>query len=127
MSFRQQFVKFTAVGALGTLAHYAVLIFMVELLNSPVLTATIYGSLAGAVINYFLNYYWTFNSKAKHWTTASKFFIIAFIGLLLNVQLMWIFTEVFEAWYLFSQIVATVIIFIFNFFCNRLLTFKQSI
>ena len=125
MSWRQQFVKFTTVGLLGTLVHYAILIALVEIFNISSVTATIWGSLAGAINNYIFNYYWTFSSSDNHWSTAPKFFMIATLGMLLNALLMWIFNHFFGIWYLISQVLATLIVLVFNFIGNRLLIFNK--
>ena len=126
MSWRQQFAKFTTVGLLGTVVHYVILITLVEVFNISSITATLWGALAGAINNYFFNYYWTFSSSNNHRSTASKFFMIATLGMLLNATLMWIFNHFLGVWYLLSQVLATLIVLVFNFIGNRLLTFNKE-
>jgi putative flippase GtrA len=70
-------IKFSAVGALGTLAHYSVLVSLVQLLSVNVLVASSTGAIVGALVNYFLNYKWTFNSNKRHSEAMAKFFVTA--------------------------------------------------
>jgi len=121
--FFRQFVLFSLVGIIGTGAHYAVLITLVQMnLTGPVV-GSIYGFTTGAVVNYCLNYRFTFNSSGKHLPTFLKFFAIAISGLCLNTLIMLWLTQQWH--YLLSQVIATGLILVWNFLCNRFWTFRE--
>lgn len=121
-----QFFQFTCVGAVGTGAHYLVLVSLVEIARwSPVLSS-VFGFVTGACINYFLNYMWTFRSTKDHRETVIKFFIVALVGLFINTLIMSFLTSSFlKMNYLLSQIFTTGIVLIWNFCGNKIWTFRD--
>lgn len=122
----EQFIKFSGVGAIGTMVHYATLIGLVQFITTnPVLASSI-GAIIGAIVNYILNYYYTFNSSKDHKETLWKFFSIATIGFIMNGLMMVLLTEVLSLFYLIAQIITTGTVLIWNFLGNRLWTFQKS-
>ena len=121
-----QFITFTGVGAIGTLAHYITLIMLVNIAGVNPVIASGNGFVVGAFVNYYLNYHVTFRSNKRHAETFIKFFSIALVGLLINTFLMYITTELMKINYILSQIFTTGVVLIWNFLCNRLWTFKEG-
>ncbi len=122
MKILRQFVRFAGAGAIGTAAHYGVLISCVQWVHLDPVFATVLGSATGALINYFLNYYFTFQSKKRHRYAAPKFFSVALTGMGLNALIMW--AVVPYTHYLIAQLVATGSVLLWNFIINRLWTFR---
>lgn len=116
-------IKFSAVGALGTLAHYSVLVFLVQLLSVNVLVASSTGAFVGALVNYVLNYKWTFNSNKRHSEAMAKFFAVAGVGFVMNGLFMALFTEALVMHYLIAQAMTTGIVLFWNFLANHYWTF----
>lgn len=127
MNWHKQFAKFTSVGAVATSGHYLTLIVLREIIDMPVVAATTLGYLVGALINYWLNFHWTFARQASHRRAIPRFFSIATLGLMLNAGLMHIMVNRFSWWYLLAQVIATGLVLVFNFVCNRLWTFKEQL
>ena len=120
----KQFVSFTAVGAVGTAAHYSALIALVQIMHLNPVRASGVGFVIGAFVNYALNYRLTFRSKKLHRESMPKFFIVASLGLVLNTLLMALLVEALKLYYIVSQIVATASVLIWNFLANRSWTFR---
>jgi len=120
-----KFLKFSAVGALGTLAHYSVLIFLVQILSVNVLVATSIGALVGALVNYLLNYRWTFASNKRHSEAMVKFFAVAGVGFVLNGLFMTLFSAVLALHYLIAQVITTAMVLFWNFLGNHYWTFDE--
>ena len=120
----REFVKFGLVGAVGTACHYATLIGLVELLGMNPAIATTAGFAVGMVVNYRLNYSYTFHSDAAHLVAAPKFFSIGIVTGALNGLLLHVGANVAQLNYLAVQIVATLGLFIANFVLNSLWTFR---
>lgn len=78
-----QFIKFSIAGFIATVATYAVLITLVELWEVDAVLASIVGYVAGTVVNYILNYRFTFRSDQRHHIVVPKFLLVKAIGLLL--------------------------------------------
>lgn len=121
-----QFLKYAAVGAVGTLAQFIILISLVYLVVLNAVAASTIGYLIGALINYYLNFLYTFKSKQRHRRALPLFLIIALVGLIFNSSLMFICTHYLGIHYLISQILATGAVLIWTFFANRMWTFRAT-
>jgi putative flippase GtrA len=122
-----QFTKFAGVGAIGTLAHYAVLVAMVHLAGANPVFSSGLGAIVGAIINYLLNYTHTFRSHARHRDAAPKFIIVALVGILINLFMMYVLVAILDVYYLAAQIVATGAVLGWNFVGNRYWTFRGDL
>lgn len=121
----RQFSLFTLVGAVGTLAHYLLLVILVDGFAVPPVPASMAGALLGALVNYVLNYRYTFASRKRHHEAMPKFLAVAAVGFGLNAVLMWITVEIIGLYYLLGQLCATALVLVWNFFGNRFWTFGE--
>ena len=122
----RQFMAFTGVGAVGTAGHYLTLVLLVEALHRDPVLSTSMGFVVGAMINYILNYKYTFSSNKAHHETLFRFLLVALIGALINSGIMYVGTTLWSVNYLLTQIVATGIVLVQNFTLNKLWTFSES-
>jgi putative flippase GtrA len=118
-----QFLDFAVVGAVGTAAHFATLILLVQSAGWMPAVATTAGFLVGALVNYGLNYHLTFQSQARHAVAMPRFLAIAALSMLLNVAIVWVLVHWNSVHYLLGQVVATSVVLVVNFVANRALTF----
>jgi putative flippase GtrA len=121
-----QFFLFSGVGILGTAAHYTTLIVLVQVVKVNAVLASCTGFIVGAMVNYSLNYRYTFRSNKKHSEAAMKFFAIALVGLISNALIMGFAVEILKVHYILAQIVTTGIVLFWNFTGNRIWTFRES-
>lgn len=119
----RRLLLFAGTGAVGTVAHYIVLVAWVQSLGSAV-WGTMFGFVAGAAVNYFLNYHVTFQSTQPHLPTIAKFMLIAASGFVFNAAFVKVGIGV-GLHYLVSQVLATAFVFCWNFLVNLLWTFKK--
>ncbi len=120
-----QFARFAMVGGIATLIQYVVLLALVQLAKLDPVWASAVGYALSAVFNYLMNYIYTFDSKAAHGPAAMKFAIIAGLGLLLNSLVMSLLISS-GSHYLVAQVVATIVVLLWNFFGSRFWTFRQG-
>lgn len=120
----QQFILFTAVGGIGTGGHYLTLVALVETGLLSAVPASVAGFTVGALINYVLNYRFTFRSTKSHHEAMSKFFSVAILGAIINTLLMHVGVNILHFYYLVAQILATGLVLLFNFLINKLWTFR---
>jgi putative flippase GtrA len=123
----QQFFLFAGMGAIGTVGHYAVLIFLVHLIQADPVFATSIGFVVGAVINYVLNYRITFNSDKRHREALTKFLIVACLGGIINAAIMTAGMMLFDMYYLVIQVIATCIVLLLNFIANKYWAFAVQL
>jgi len=121
----QRFLRFTGVGVFGTIAHYLVLVLMVEGLAFTPLAASSVGFTVGALVNYALNYRFTFRSVRRHREALPRFYLVAVAGFVINGLVMLILAERLALQYLLAQLVATGIVLVWGFTANSLWTFGQ--
>lgn len=119
----RKLLLFAGTGAVGTGVHYIVLVAWVQSAGNAI-WGTMFGFIAGAVVNYFLNYHVTFASTQPHFSTISKFMLIAASGFVLNATIVKV-GIIWELHYLVSQVLATLVVFCWNFLINLLWTFKN--
>jgi len=122
----RQFSLFTLVGAFGTLAHYVLLVVLVELSGTDAVIASMAGALLGATINYVLNYRFTFTSGTPHRVALPRFLAVASVGFLLNMALMWVAIEWADLHYILGQVITTSVVLLWTFFGNRHWTFMEG-
>lgn len=122
----RQFVFFTAIGAVGTAGHYATLIFLVEFLSQGPVLASTFGFIVGALINYILNYHFTFQSDKPHREALTKFLLVAAIGAGINTSLMFFLIHQLILHYFIAQLIATAIVLLWNFLISKYWTFQTA-
>ncbi|NNL06343.1 MAG: GtrA family protein [Gammaproteobacteria bacterium] len=120
-----QFLLFAGVGAVGTLGHYTTLIVLVQFWAVDPVFASSFGFVIGAIINYILNYHFTFQSKKRHAEALTKFLIVAIIGAGINGFIMYIGIENTDINYMVVQLFATGVVLLWNFIVNKLWTFAH--
>jgi putative flippase GtrA len=120
----RQFLGFAAVGVVGTAAHFATLLVLVQKFRLDPVWSSVIGFIVGAVVNYLLSYRVVFRSRKRHVEAMGQFFTVAGVGLLLNAAIMAFAVQVLNLHYLLSQILATGMVLLWNFAGNRFWTFR---
>jgi putative flippase GtrA len=122
-----QLLSYAAVGAIGTAAQYAVLVALVEISVIDPVVGSGCGFIAGLLVNYFLNYHFTFRSEKKHYKAIIKFFCVALSGLAWTAGIMAFATRVVGVHYIIGQVCATAFVLLWGFSFNRLWTFRSNV
>jgi len=123
---RNQFIKFTIVGTVNTLIDLTALYCFVEYLHINVILASILSFLIAATNSFFFNKTWTFkNSSLNYRNQVLKFIIVSGIGLTLNTIFMYMFVQLIGLWYMFSKVLTSGIVLIWNFIGNKFWTFSK--
>lgn len=125
----KKMTKFGIVGFWGTLIDMGVLNFLVIFLLFNVYFSASISFVVAVINNFLLNKYWTFsgykqkNSVKKQFV---QFFTVSLIALGLNLIVMYVLIEYAHLWYNFAKISAVGVVFFWNFFANKVWTFKQQ-
>jgi putative flippase GtrA len=118
-----QFLRYAGAGAIGTGAQYAVLIALVQLGHVGAVAASTAGAIVGAIVNYGLNYRFTFASRKAHARTGPRFAIVAMGGIVLNGIVVAVTLAAIGPHYLVAQVIATAAVLVAGYLANRLWTF----
>jgi putative flippase GtrA len=120
----RQFTAFFGVGLVAAVAHYGLLIALVEGGGLHPVPATLAGYVAGGLVSYALNRRHTYTSRRPHREATWRFALVAFVGFLLT----WLFMHAFTIWlgapYLPAQLVTTGIVMLWSFLAHRAWTFS---
>jgi putative flippase GtrA len=122
----RQFGSFFGVGLIAAVAHYGVLIGLVELAGVDPVAATLAGFLFGGSLSYALNRRLTYVSDRPHREAAWRFALVTFVGFLLTGALMYLFTRWLGTPYLTAQLVTTGIVLFWSFLGHKLWTFRSG-
>lgn len=125
-TLRTQFLLFAGVGVIGTAAHYSVLVALVQLAQADAVISSTLGFVVGACVNYTLNYLFTFNSSKRHLEALPKFFTIALLGMVANAAIMIGLVHQAGVHYLPAQIVATMVVLVWNFAGSKIWVFREK-
>lgn len=123
MSIFRQLASYASVGVVATLAHYAVLLTLVEGAGWRPVPATLHGYVVGGVVSYLLNRRHTFVSDRSHADAGWRFALVAFVGFCVTLAIMRLFVDIWGAPYLPAQVVTTVLVMFMTFAINKAWTF----
>ncbi len=123
-AFLLKFIKFSLVGFSGVLVDFGITFICKEFLRIQKYFANAIGFTLAATTNYMLNRIWTFHSHNPNITLEfTRFFIIALIGLGINLLIIWAMSGKFKVNFYLSKLVATIIVMAWNFLINAYYTF----
>ena len=130
----RRFGRFLAVGALGTMIDFNLLMAL-KLLGAPTLLANSLSFTAGLFNNYFLNSRWTFAEQANNWKLQLPLFtLVSIFGLVINNTIVLLLEAPMgnligqPDWgYLPAKVIATGVVVFWNYFANRYWTFATPI
>ena len=125
-----RFLKFAAVGAVGAVLNLAVLYALTELGVFYLLSGLV-GIEAGLLSNFFLNRSWTFKDRQARGleyvlTALYRDHAVRFVGIVLNLVILWLLTSVFGLYYLTSQVIGIAVAMLWNYGGNQWWTWEHS-
>ena len=136
----RRFVKFATVGAAGSVTDFAVLNILIQGFGASILVANTVSFTAAVIQNFTLNRLWTFpESRTRDaGRQLAQFAIVSIVGLSINLvvvlgvhhalEALWISllgVDVgFVVSYNFAKLVAIGVVLFWNFFANRLWTYR---
>ncbi len=123
--FAWQFIKFALVGTSGLVIDFGITFLLKEKFFFNKYFANSIGFSFAVINNYSLNKYWTFHDlNPDVFTQAGKFVIIAILGLILNNQVIYIFSHKKQWNFYVAKIFAIGIVVLWNFSANYFYTFS---
>lgn len=111
----RKFFIFLLVGGVCTAIQYVILISLVSLQNWQPTAASTVGFVASALLNYALNYRFTFKARNGNRVALPRFATVSGSGLLLNAAIMQTGLTYAPFPYWWIQIAATIVVLLWNF------------
>lgn len=119
---------FALVGMSGLLVNMSILYTLTEYFDFFYLYAGVVAIVVSISTNFFLNDIWTFGGQVKKVKFHGRFvsyFCIALFGMALNLGVLWLLTSKFNIYYIYSNFIGIMIVFLWNFIMNRRITFIE--
>ncbi len=120
-----QLLRYGVVGGVAFAVDFGTLALLTKAFGLHYLVAAAFSFVLGLATNYLLSVKWVFDKRSIE-NPALEFAIFGLIGgagLLANEVIMWGATEKAHVPYLFSKIIATVFVFVWNFGVRKVLLF----
>lgn len=118
-----QLLKFGVVGIVATFIDFAVLTLLTELFGIHYLSSAAIGFIVSTLFNYLASMRYVFNSRFGENEKRKEliiFVLLSIIGLGFNQFFMWLFVENFRIFYVFSKVLATVLVMTWNFVSRKM-------
>lgn len=120
----QDFFKYLVVGAIATISEWVIFHFL-DKLHVYYALATIIAYMISTFVNWLAGRILVFKeSKQALWKEIISIYMVAIGGLILNLIIMWFAIEVLAFANMFSKVLATVIVFGYNYIVRKLFIYK---
>lgn len=117
-----QIFKFVIVGFMATLIDFIILIILKECFSINTIIANTISFAISTIYNYIASVLWVFDvdSKKNSKLNFLLFVVFSVIGLIINNIILSICVDKLNIYYIFSKVLATVVVMIFNFITRKL-------
>lgn len=118
-------LRFLVSGGIATAVHWAALWGLILLQLDAVLASSI-GAFLGAIVNYFLQYFFTFKTKRQHKQALLAYAPAVLVSWLLNLVLFYsLYGDVFLD-PLVAQVATTAVVMVVNFLLYKKVVFRAK-
>lgn len=104
---------------------FSLVFLLTEAAHFHYMLSIVFAYLIASIVNFTLQKKTTFKCrKDKIYRQYLIFFAVGSVGALINLLIVFCYVEYFHLWYMHGKIIATFIAFFWNFWGNKLLTFR---
>jgi putative flippase GtrA len=123
-------LQFGIVGGLMILLNVVILYLLTSVLGIYYIFSAILSYLLLTGLSFFLNEKWTFRSITHHthknpWHRFVSYYLVSLSGMTLHILILFVFTEYGNVFYLYSSIIASFSVFLWNFSLNKNITWGE--
>lgn len=119
-----QFLLYVIVGAGATIVEWLFFYALNQLMKINYFLATTISFIFSTFANWLLGKLILFHKSYEDWKELAKIYLTSIIGLIMNLFIMWIAVEYFNIDKMISKIIATGIVFIWNFIIRKFIIYK---
>ena len=119
-------LRFSISGGIATLAHWLLMALLIQQGIAPV-TATAVGALTGALVNYVMQFHFTFGAKAQHQTAIPSYIVAVIISWVANLLIFRFLLLELEGNAVIAQLLTTGIVMLLNMFWYKRFVFNERI
>lgn len=122
-----QLLRYLFVGGAAFVVDFLTLFCLTNFLHLHYLLSAAAGFVLGLAANYFLSVRWVFSQRNIENRTA-EFVLFAWIGVIglgMNEAIMWVCVEFIAIHYLLAKVIATIMVFLWNFMARKYVLFNR--
>lgn len=120
----KDFILYLVVGGVATLTEW-IIFYLLEKISVYYMAATVIAYILSTFANWGAGRLLVFKvSKKSFIKEISEIYLAATVGLILNLTIMWVFVDLLNINDMLSKIIATAIVFVFNFTVRKKLIYK---
>lgn len=122
------FVKSNSASIISSFCDYLISILLKELLGVPAVIASLIGTIAGGISNFFINRHWVFKVKSSSiYFQTKRYFLIWLGNLLLNVTGVYLLIEYGGLYYIIAKLITSAAVAVFyNYPLQKNFVFKNN-
>lgn len=119
-------IRYLISGGTAALVNWGTLFLLVHLGNMYYVHASILSFIASIGVSFAMQKFWTFRDNLVHdiHIQFTRYLVVILVSLLLNTALIYFLVEKVHVWYMFAQVIATILVAITNFFCYKHFVFS---
>ena len=117
-------LRYFIFGSMAALSRLVALAILVEIGGMQKIVASVASFFISVVINYYLQKRFTFKSSESDLYALPKFLAVSLVGLGINVGIFALLLQIVH--YLVAQVIASVLVFLFNYSVSRMFIFLRG-
>ena len=123
-------IQYAIVGGSMLILNVVILYILTSLLGIYYIISAILSSLFLTGLSFYFNETWTFNSITHHkhkkmWHRIVSYYLVSLSGMTLHIIILFLLTEYGNVYYLYSSILASFSVFLWNFSLNKNITWGE--
>lgn len=119
------FIGYFIIGGMAAIIDISFLYIFTEFFHIYYIFSAILSFIIAAIFNFSLNKLINFKDKSNQiFKQFFIFFITAAIGILFNILILYLLVEFFHLWYIYSKMIACLIVLLWNYNINKRITFR---
>lgn len=124
---RGEMMRYALVSVLALAADLGSLLFFTEIMHVHYLISATLAFCLGIAVNYACSRTWVFqpSKHSRQWIEFAIFLLVGVTGLGLNNLIIWLLTAFGHLFYFYSKLVATGVVFFWNFFLRKYLIYSS--
>lgn len=111
--------RFCITGGVSFVIDYGILFILTEFAGLNYLISSGISFTVSVIVNYFMCVRWVFEAKNANGKSVTIFIGSSVVGLILNQIFMWLFVEIFGAFYMVAKIITTLLVMFWNYVAKR--------
>ncbi len=123
-----QFFRYVFVGGIATVVDWSIQFLATEC-GLYYLISAVLAFVAGLICNFILSKIFVFSAEKAKFSFVAEFTsyaVIGLIGLAFTIGIMYFFTDIVHLNYMISRVIATIIVFVWNFVARKIFLYSKK-